>query len=120
TADSEVVDVVVRVEPVADEATLKVTRIESDEDTAIDLKPLITLNHTADTSDGSETLYVRFSYLPDGSQLLLNGTPVELIDGSYDIPYSDLDQLQFLPAPESSGDFTLTVEGIVRDTAEFQ
>ncbi|RCS70361.1 hypothetical protein FM109_02995 [Vibrio casei] len=100
--------------------TISGVKFIPDEDTAIDLKPLITLNHTADTSDGSETLYVRFSYLPDGSQLLLNGTPVELIDGSYDIPYSDLDQLQFLPAPESSGDFTLTVEGIVRDTAEFQ
>lgn len=122
TANSDPIDIVVRVQPDADEdLTLKVSRIESDEDVAINLASHITLNHPSDAADGSETLYVRFSNLPTSSQLLLNGEPVSLeADGSYEIPYSDLAQLEFLPAPESSGDFTLTVEGIVKDNTTFE
>lgn len=122
TADSVPIDIVVRVQPDADEdLTLKVTRVESDEDVAINLSEHISLNHPSDAADGSETLYVRISNLPTGAQLLLNGEPVSLeADGSYEILYSDLSQLEFLPAPESSGDFTLTVEGIVRDNTTFE
>lgn len=111
--------IVVHVNPVADtDLSLKVTRIDSDEDTAINLQSLITLNQPSDNSDGSETLYVRFSDLPEGAQLLLNGEAVTLDEnGQYQIPYSDLDQLTFLPPPEASGDFKLTVEGVVIDTA---
>lgn len=120
TADTgAAIDIVVHVNPVADtDLSLKVTRIDSDEDTAINLQSLITLNQPSDNSDGSETLYVRFSDLPEGSQLLLNGEPVTLDEnGQYQILYSDLEQLTFLPPPEASGDFTLTVEGVVIDTA---
>ncbi|TVO36814.1 type I secretion C-terminal target domain-containing protein [Vibrio algivorus] len=122
TALSEMDTVVVRVQPDADEdLTLKVTRVESDEDVAINLADHITLNHPSDATDGSETLYVRISNLPTGSQLLLNGEPISLeTDGSYEILYSELAQLEFLPAPESSGDFTLTIEGIVRDNTSFE
>lgn len=122
TADSDPLEIIVRVQPDADEnLTVKVTRVESDEDVAINLADHITLNHPSDAADGSETLYVRISNLPDGSQLLLNGEPVVLnADGSYEILYSDLAQLEFLPAPESSGNFTLTVEGIVRDNTSFE
>lgn len=120
TADTgAAIDIVVHVNPVADtDLSLKVTRINSDEDTAINLQSLITLNQPSDNSDGSETLYVRFSNLPAGSQLLLNGEAVTLDEnGQYQILYSDLDQLTFLPPPEASGDFMLTVEGVVIDTA---
>ncbi|MFH0258288.1 type I secretion C-terminal target domain-containing protein [Vibrio rumoiensis] len=122
TADSDPLEIIVRVQPDADEdLTIKVTRVESDEDVAINLADHITLNHPSDAADGSETLYVRISNLPDGSQLLLNGEPVVLnADGNYEILYSDLAQLEFLPAPESSGNFTLTVEGIVRDNTSFE
>ena len=122
TADSEQKEIIVRVQPDADEdLTLKVTRVESEEDVAINLADHIILNHPSDAADGSETLYVRISNLPTGSQLLLNGAPVSLEgDGSYEILYSDLSQLEFQPAPESSGDFTLTVEGIVRDNTTFE
>ncbi|MCF7352693.1 type I secretion C-terminal target domain-containing protein [Vibrio sp. CK2-1] len=122
TADSVQKEIIVRVQPDADEdLTLQVTRVESDEDVAINLADHITLNHPSDAADGSETLYVRISDLPTGAQLLLNGEAVSLeADGSYEILYSELAQLEFLPAPESSGDFTLTVEGIVRDTTTFE
>ncbi|WP_145981760.1 DUF5801 repeats-in-toxin domain-containing protein [Vibrio algivorus] len=122
TANSEIKDIIVRVEPIADkDLTLQVTRVESDEDVAINLADHITLNHPSDATDGSETLYVRISNLPTGSQLLLNGEPISLeTDGSYEILYSELAQLEFLPAPESSGDFTLTIEGIVKDNTSFE
>ena len=120
TADTgAAMDIVVHVNPVADtDLSLKVTRVDSDEDTAINLQSLITLNHPSDNSDGSETLYVRFSNLPAGSQLLLNGEAVTLDEnGQYQILYSNLDNLTFLPPPEASGDFKLTVEGVVIDIA---
>lgn len=121
TALSEMLDIVVRVQPDADEdLTLKVSRVESEEDVAINLVNLITLNHPSDNSDDSETLYVRLSNLPTGAVLLLNGEAVtHADDGSYEILYSELKNLVLMPPPDASGDFTLTVEGVVKDITTY-
>ncbi|RDL34059.1 hypothetical protein DA090_18895 [Photobacterium damselae] len=117
TADSIVKEIVINVEPIADSTTLKVTRVESLEDELIALSGHITLANTVDT-DGSETLYLRFSDLPIDGELLLNGVEVtELTPGSgvYEILYSELGNAFLKPTPESNLDFSFTVQGVVKD-----
>ncbi|WP_154140251.1 retention module-containing protein [Photobacterium damselae] len=119
TADSIVKEIVINVEPIADATTLKVTRVESLEDELIALSGHITLANTIDT-DGSETLYLRFSDLPIDGELLLNGVEVtELTPGSgvYEILYSELRNAFLKPTPESNLDFSFTVQGVVKDDA---
>ncbi|PSU16843.1 retention module-containing protein [Photobacterium damselae] len=119
TADSIVKEIVINVEPIADATTLKVTRVESLEDELIALSGHITLANTVDT-DGSETLYLRFSDLPIDGELLLNGVEVtELTPGSgvYEILYSELGNAFLKPTPESNLDFSFTVQGVVKDDA---
>ncbi|ODA22827.1 retention module-containing protein [Photobacterium damselae] len=119
TADSIVKEIVINVEPIADSTTLKVTRVESLEDELIALSGHITLANTVDT-DGSETLYLRFSDLPIDGELLLNGVEVaELTPGSgvYEILYSELGNAFLKPTPESNLDFSFTVQGVVKDDA---
>ncbi|MGF1726902.1 retention module-containing protein [Photobacterium nomapromontoriensis] len=110
--------ILVNVLPVADEAQLKVSRINSLEDQPIALAPLITLTELDDTADdfGVETLFVRISALPTGAQLEQNGTVlVPNADGVVEILYSALDQVQLIPVPESNVDFQITVVGVVKD-----
>lgn len=119
TTDSIVKEIVINVEPIADATTLKVTRVESLEDELIALSGHITLANTVDT-DGSETLYLRFSDLPIDGELLLNGVEVtELTPGSgvYEILYSELGNAFLKPTPESNLDFSFTVQGVVKDHA---
>jgi large repetitive protein len=119
TADSVVRDIVINVNPIADETVLKVTRIESNEDEVINLGNSITLSNTVDV-DSSESLFVRVSNLPVGAILFLNGIPVSEItagSGVYEVPYTQISQLTMLPTPESNLDFELTIEGVVKDTA---
>ncbi|MBC7001273.1 type I secretion C-terminal target domain-containing protein, partial [Photobacterium sp. BZF1] len=98
---------------------LKVRRIESDEDEWVDLKNHITLTSKDDLSDGSETLYIQISDLPDGAILSLDGsTPLAPdANGVYEIAYSEIEQLQLKPGPHSNVDFSFDVKGVVKDTA---
>ncbi|MDO6543035.1 retention module-containing protein [Photobacterium sanguinicancri] len=116
-ADSVAIELVVNVLPVADNAVLKVTRIESDEDVRIALGNVITLSDTDDT-DGSEARFILVSGLPVASKVFIDDveqTPDA--DGKYEVPIDQLSQLTFQPTPESNLDFELTIEGKVVDTA---
>ncbi|PML81364.1 hypothetical protein BCT69_08510 [Enterovibrio norvegicus] len=117
TADSEARTVTVAVDPVADTTTLKVSRANGLEDTAIDLSPHISLTDSADV-DGSESLYVWISDIPEGATLLLaDGSEVTDTNGVYEIAYTEVPGLTFLPPPEANGNFSINVRGVVKDTA---
>ncbi|MGF1706856.1 retention module-containing protein [Enterovibrio baiacu] len=116
TADSDARTITVAVDPVADTTTLKVNRATGLEDTAIDLAPLISLTDSADM-DGSEALYVWISDIPEGATLLLaDGSEVTDINGVYEIAYTEVPGLTFLPPPEANGNFSINVRGVVKDT----
>ncbi|UIP30295.1 retention module-containing protein [Photobacterium sp. TLY01] len=118
TAQSVVQEVVINVLPVADDAQLRVTRVEGLEDEPIPLSDHITLTELDDTADdfGVETLFVRISGLPDGAVLLQNGTPLSPdANGVYEFAYTDIGEIALQPVPESNVDFSFTVEGVVRD-----
>ncbi|PKH07185.1 hcalcium-binding protein [Moritella sp. Urea-trap-13] len=119
TADSVHKEIIINVNPDADEATMKVKRIESDEDVLINLKDHILLTPQDDNTDNSESLFVRISGLPTGAILLLGGDIQNIVDGEdyYEVKYDAIDGLQLKPTPESNVDFTFTVEGVVKDTA---
>ncbi|WP_231730716.1 Ig-like domain-containing protein [Photobacterium aquimaris] len=119
TADSEIKTVIINVGPVADDAVLKVTRVEANEDQRIDLSSHITLTSLDDNTDGSEALYLQISALPDGAVLYLNDqllTPNA--DGVYEISYQELSGLSMQPPLDSNVDFSITVNGVVRDVAQ--
>ncbi|MGF1735098.1 retention module-containing protein [Photobacterium satsumensis] len=114
-------EILVNVLPVADDAQLKVSRVESLEDDPIALAPLIELIELDDLDDdfGVETLFVRISELPDGAQLSQNGTVLTPDgDGVYEILYEELDQVELIPVPESNVDFQIKVEGVVKDVVD--
>ncbi|MFL7011757.1 retention module-containing protein [Enterovibrio norvegicus] len=116
TADSQARTVTVAVDPVADTTTLKVSRANGLEDTAISLSPHISLTDSADV-DGSEALYVWISDIPEGATLLLaDGSEVTDINGVYEIAYTEVPGLTFLPPPEANGNFSINVRGVVKDT----
>ena len=119
TANSVVKEIIINVKPDADEATMKVKRIESDEDVLINLKDHIFLTPQDDNTDNSEILFVRISSLPTGAILLLDGVIQNIVDGEdyYEVAYDAIAGLQLKPTPESNVDFTFTVEGVVKDTA---
>ncbi|WP_245903529.1 DUF5801 repeats-in-toxin domain-containing protein [Photobacterium indicum] len=118
TADSVHKEIIINVNPDADDATMKVKRIESDEDELISLKDHIYLTPQDDNADGSEKLFVRISGLPTGAILFLDGQAlVPDADGKYEVAYDDIDKLQLQPTPESNVDFTIKVEGVIKDTA---
>ncbi|MFA0457806.1 retention module-containing protein [Vibrio breoganii] len=112
----------INVNPVADEGALNVTRIEIDEDTTTTLDQHISMNPSLDT-DGSEELFVQISNLADsnGNLATLNwigigvSQIVEVADGVYEIPYDQLEFVEFIPFTQSNVDFELTVTGIIRD-----
>ena len=118
TALGDPLEVVVNVNPLADDAKLTVREIQGKEDTLIDLGSKIGLAHLGDTTDGSEQLFVRISGLPAGATLLLGGVVVTLdAKGYYEVPYDQIGNLKLQPAPESNVDFTLVITGVVKDTA---
>ncbi|PSU35614.1 retention module-containing protein [Photobacterium lutimaris] len=114
-------EILVNVLPVADDAQLKISRVESLEDEPITLAPLIELTELDDLDDdfGVETLFVRISELPDGALLSQNGTVLTPGgDGVYEILYEELDQVVLIPVPESNVDFQIKVEGVVKDVVD--
>ncbi|EPW6957564.1 retention module-containing protein [Vibrio parahaemolyticus] len=141
TARSETETIVIDVSPVADAGSFTVNRINIFEDNArtqdtvdpvtdhdpLQLSEVISMKPSADM-DGSEELFVRISnFSIDGVMLVwLDGANpsqiVEVTDGSgnvlyYEIPESQLTNVEVLPPLHSNDDFTFNVEGIVKDSA---
>ncbi|MBM5079873.1 retention module-containing protein, partial [Vibrio parahaemolyticus] len=141
TARSETETIVIDVTPVADAGSFTVNRINIFEDNArtqdtvdpvtdhdpLQLSEVISMKPSADM-DGSEELFVRISnFSIDGVTLVwLDGANpsqiVEVTDGSgnvryYEIPESQLTNVEVLPPLHSNDDFTFNVEGIVKDSA---
>ncbi len=75
TAQGDKIELVINVNPQADDAKLTVRDIQGKEDTLLDLGSKIGLAHLGDTTDGSEQLFVRISGLPAGATLLLGALP---------------------------------------------
>lgn len=117
-AFGDAIELVINVNPLADNAKLTVRDIQGKEDTLIDLGSKIGLAHLGDTTDGSEQLFVRISGLPAGATLLLGGVAVTLdANGYYEVPYDRINDLKLLPPKNSNVDFDLTIKGVVKDTA---
>ncbi len=118
TALGDPLEVIVNVNPLADDAKLTVREIQGKEDTLIDLGSKIGLTHLGDTTDGSEQLFVRISGLPAGATLLLGGVAVtQDANGYYEVPYGRINDLKLQPPKNSNVDFDLTIKGVVKDTA---
>lgn len=90
---------------VADDANLDVTESSGSEDTEIPLTIVTSLNDT----DGSETLSVSISNIPDGAVLLSGGDIIAVTDGVANLDPSELAGLSILPPRGSAEDFTLQV-----------
>ncbi|MCF5874546.1 retention module-containing protein [Aeromonas veronii] len=118
TAQGDKIDLVINVNPVADDAKLTVRDIQGKEDTLLDLGNKIALAHLGDKLDGSEQMFVRISGLPDGATLLLGGSAVaQNIAGYYEVPFDRIGELKLQPPKNSNVDFDLTIKGVVKDTA---
>ncbi|MGY3943473.1 retention module-containing protein [Aeromonas tecta] len=112
------IELVINVNPQADDAKLTVREIQSKEDTLMNLGSKIVLAHLGDTADGSEQMFVRISGLPAGATLLLGGVAVVMdANGYYEVPYDRINELQMQPPKNSNVDFDLTIKGVVKDTA---
>ncbi|MCS0354870.1 retention module-containing protein [Vibrio diabolicus] len=141
TARSETETIIIDVNPIADPGSFTVNRINVFEDNArtqdtvnpvtdhdpLQLSEVITMKPSADL-DGSEAPFVRISdFSIDGVTLvwLDSANPsqiVEVTDSSgnvlyYEVPESELANVEVLPPLHSNDDFTFNVEGIVKDTA---
>ncbi|HHF3069754.1 TPA: retention module-containing protein [Vibrio diabolicus] len=141
TARSETETIIIDVNPIADPGSFTVNRINVFEDNArtqdtvnpvtdhdpLQLSEVITMKPSADL-DGSEALFVRISdFSIDGVTLvwLDSANPsqiVEVTDSSgnvlyYEVPESELANVEVLPPLHSNDDFTFNVEGIVKDTS---
>ncbi|CAE6927642.1 COG2931 [Vibrio sp. B1REV9] len=141
TARSETQEIVIDVQPVADEGAFSVNRINIFEDNArtqntIDpvsdhdpllLNEVINMKPSSDV-DGSETLFVRISNFSDDGVTLVwldtaNPSQINTVTDSsgnvlyYEIPESHLADVEVLPPLHSNEDFTFDVEGIIKDNA---
>ncbi|PLC56700.1 hypothetical protein CIK00_16625, partial [Photobacterium carnosum] len=116
SAFSDIKNLTINVLPDADEGSLSTSHIESIEDQVIRLVDGIHLFESVD-QDKSEHLFVQLSDLPKGFKLLLDGHVVAMDNGKYEIAYDQLDRLQLSPKDDISGDFKITVTGIIKDIA---
>lgn len=117
-AQGDKIELVINVNPVADDAKLTLRDIQGKEDTLLDLGSKIALAHLDDKLDGSEQMFVRISGLPDGATLLLGGVAVsQSAEGYYEVPYDRIGDLKLEPPKNSNVDFDLTITGVVKDTA---
>ncbi|MEC6900324.1 hypothetical protein [Photobacterium piscicola] len=118
-ADSAEKTVIINVNPDADDGVLKVTRVEANEDQRIDLSSHISLVSLDDNTDNSEHLFLQISALPEGAVLYVNDQLLAPnADGVYEISYQDLNGLTLQPPLDSNVDFSITVNGVVRDIAQ--
>ncbi|MEV3832753.1 retention module-containing protein [Aeromonas allosaccharophila] len=118
TAQGDKIELVINVNPVADDAKLTIRDIQGKEDTPLDLGSKISLAHLDDKLDGSESMFVRISGLPAGATLLLGGAAVaQNAAGYYEVPFDRIGELTLQPPKNSNVDFDLTIKGVVKDTA---
>ncbi|WP_303806552.1 retention module-containing protein [Aeromonas rivipollensis] len=118
TALGDPIDLIINVNPQADDAKLTVRDIQGKEDSLLDLGSKIALAHLGDTADGSEQMFVRISGLPAGATLWLGGVAVTLdAKGYYEVPYDRIGELKLEPPKDSNVDFDLNIQGVVKDTA---
>ncbi|RQM72858.1 retention module-containing protein [Aeromonas jandaei] len=118
SAQGDKIELVINVNPQADDAKLTVRDIQGKEDTLLDLGSKIGLAHLGDTTDGSEQMFVRISGLPAGATLLLGGVAVsQNAAGYYEVPFERINELKLLPPKNSNVDFDLTIKGVVKDSA---
>ncbi|MGE6196882.1 type I secretion C-terminal target domain-containing protein, partial [Aeromonas media] len=118
TALGDPIDLIINVNPQADDAKLTVRDIQGKEDSLLDLGSKIALAHLGDTTDGSEQMFVRISGLPAGATLWLGGVAVTLdANGYYEVPYARIGELKLEPPKDSNVDFDLNIQGVVKDTA---
>ncbi|MEH8199005.1 type I secretion C-terminal target domain-containing protein, partial [Aeromonas allosaccharophila] len=118
TAQGDKIDLVINVNPVADDAKLTIRDIQGKEDTPLDLGSKISLAHLGDKLDGSEQLFVRISGLPAGATLLLGVVAVaQNAAGYYEVPFDRIGELKLQPPKNSNVDFDLIIKGVVKDTA---
>ncbi|MBO6948692.1 MAG: DUF4114 domain-containing protein [Rhodospirillales bacterium] len=87
----------------AEDPDLQVSAAEGDEDTEIELDISAALTDT----DGSETLSIKISGVPNGAEL---SAGTDNGDGSWTLTPEQLAGLTVRPPVDSDGDFTLTVE----------
>ncbi|MNG82362.1 Poly(beta-D-mannuronate) C5 epimerase 1 [compost metagenome] len=112
------IELVINVNPQADDAKLSIRDIQGKEDSQLDLGSKISLAHLGDLSDGSEKLFVRIEGLPAGATLLLGGVVVSQdAKGYYEVPYDRIGELKLQPPKNSNIDFDLTIKGVVKDSA---
>ncbi|CCH48890.1 Ig-like domain-containing protein [Pseudodesulfovibrio piezophilus] len=90
---------------VADIPEITVVDVQGTEDTEIAL----TVRAELEDADGSESLYVEFSGVPEGATFSA-GTMLD--NGNWLIPSGDLDSLTMTPPPDSNVDFTLTARSL--------
>ncbi|MCS3833463.1 T1SS-143 domain-containing protein [Aeromonas veronii] len=118
TAQGDKIELVINVNPVADDAKLTVRDIQGKEDTLLDLGSKISLAHLDDKLDGSEQLFVHISGLPAGATLWLGSVAVsQNAAGYYEVPFDQIGELKLQPPKNSNVDFDLTIKGVVKDTA---
>ncbi|WP_061032726.1 retention module-containing protein [Vibrio splendidus] len=136
TARSVEQNIIIDVTADADPGSFSVNRIRINEDNIADpdylgplankdaftLDEVITMNGSVD-ADGSEELFVRISNITEGAVLYFLGTttpvPTITINGVdyQEVAYSDLANVEIVPAKHSNVDFTFEVTGVVKDTA---
>ncbi|MAO55091.1 MAG: hypothetical protein CMM61_05270, partial [Rhodospirillaceae bacterium] len=105
----------VTVQGVADGASVADTSATGVEDTAIPF----TLDVSELDTDGSETLSVTLSDIPEGAVIMRNGEPVAANeDGSVTLGEGELDGLSILPPEDYSGNFDLTVSATTTDEGD--
>ncbi|WNJ98133.1 LamG-like jellyroll fold domain-containing protein [Thalassospiraceae bacterium LMO-JJ14] len=103
----------VSVTAVADKPTLNVpSQIIADGLDAVDLDIQSALNDL----DGSESLSINISNIPDGAILNIGDTILNVVGGTIDLDPSQLSGLQITAPPGFDGNFTLQVTATARDT----
>ncbi|MEZ6931360.1 retention module-containing protein [Aeromonas sp. S16(2024)] len=118
TALGDPIELIINVNPLADDAKLTVRDIQGKEDSLLDLGSKIVLAHLGDTADGSEQMFVRISGLPAGATLWLGGVAVaQDVNGYHEVPYDRIGELKLEPPKDSNVDFDLGIQGVVKDTA---
>ncbi|WNJ98798.1 cadherin-like domain-containing protein [Thalassospiraceae bacterium LMO-JJ14] len=96
----------VAVEAVADDPTLTVSDVAGQEDSAIELD----ISSALTDADGSETLSITISDIPNGSTLTTaSGTVINISEGVAQIDPADLSGLQITPPTDYTGSFDLNV-----------
>ena len=104
----------VTVQGVADGAQVTDTGASGAEDTAIPL----TIDVTELDTDGSETLSVTLSNIPEGAVITRNGEVLNVVEGTVTLGEGELDGLAITPPADFSGNFDLTVSATTTDEGD--